>query len=365
MRFFRLVSGVLPAASIVMCQACHGSANEEAAPNASAAASAAGAPDAAPPPRPRTRVARHGGLASALFHDAHDLDLTPPQQEALPPIEAALKADDEAIRTAMKAFRSDLSAGLRAGKLEPAKLTADDAVVDKAMADHAASEGTALDQLHTLLTPPQRSSLVSSIQTRQNEREARTMAWLKAKDADGGVPDWSKRRLDRLTAQLNLDAAQQKQVAAILAKAKDPPNAAAFEARWDEHKKRSDALLTAFASDTFDGKKVDLTLLPGKTAHEALDHMTAFFTQILPVLHPDQRERLGNALDRPLGSGWGPRAAMTGPMGMGPPPVRDVIDDIAFPFAEPPPPREEREPPGMPPAPLAPPPGASAAPSAH
>jgi hypothetical protein len=108
---------------------------------------------------------------------------------------------------------------------------------------------------------------------------------------------------------------------------------------------------------------VDLTLLPGKTAHDALDHMTAFFTQLLPVLHPDQRERLGNALDRPFGAGWGPRAAMTGPIGMGPPPVRDVIDDIAFPFAEPPPTREEREPPIVSPPP--PPPGATASASGH
>jgi Spy/CpxP family protein refolding chaperone len=365
MRLYRWVSGILPAASIVMCQACHGGGSEEAAPPASASAAVAAAPEAGPPPRPRTRVARHGGLASALFHDAHDLDLTPPQQEGLQPIEAALKADDEAIRAAMKAFRSDLSAGLRADKLETAKLTADDAVVDKAMADHAANEAAALDQLHALLTPAQRASLVTSIQTRQNERETRTMGWLKAKEADGGAPDWSKRRLDRLTAQLTLDAAQQKQVAAILAKAKDPPNTAVFEGRWDDHKKRTDALLAAFASDTFDGKKVDLTLLPGKTAHDAMDHMAAFFTQIMPVLRPDQRERLGNALDRPLGAGWGPRAAMTGPMGMGPPPVRDIIDDIAFPFTEPPPSREDHEPPITPPAPSAPAPGAPAAASAH
>jgi Spy/CpxP family protein refolding chaperone len=237
MRLYRLVSGVLPAASIVICQACHGGAKEEAAPTGSASATvASAAPDAAPPPRPRTRVARHGGLASALFHDAHDLDLTPQEQDGLQPIEGTLKGDDDAVRTAMRAFRTDLSAGLKAGKLDTAKLTADDAVVDKAMAEHAANEGAALDQLHALLTPAQRSTLVTSIQTRQNERETRMMAWLKTKEADGGAPDWSKRRLDRLTAQLTLDAAQQKQVAAILTKAKDPPNSTVFEERWDEHK---------------------------------------------------------------------------------------------------------------------------------
>jgi hypothetical protein len=220
------------------------------------------------------------------------------------------------------------------------------------MAAHADAEGAALDSLHALLTPPQRTALVTSLQTRQGERDARTAAWMKGKEADGGAPDWSKRRLDRMTAQLQLDPAQQKQVTALLAKAKDPPTAAAFEARWDDHKKRTDALLTAFATDTFDGKKADLTLLPGKTPHETLDHIVTFFTQLLPILRPDQRDRLAGTLDRPLGGGFGPRSAMGGPMGgMGPPAGRDVVDDIAFPFSEPPPGREEREPPlpGTPP----------------
>jgi len=355
MRMRRIVQGVIPTASIVLGLGCHGGDSSGASPTASASA-ALGAPvDASPPPpRPR-RAARHGGMSATLFHDAHELtDLTPEQQDGLQKIEVTLKQDDDGVRAAMKSFRADLSAGAKAGKLETAKLTADDAVVDKAIADHQANEGAALDSLHALLTPAQRTTLVTSIQSKQGERETRMTAWMKTKEPDGGPPDWNKRRVDRLTAQLTLDAAQQKQVAALLTKAKDPPNTAAFESRWDDHKKRTEALLTAFAGETFDGKKVDLTVLPGKTAHEPMDHMVAFVTQLLPILHPDQRDRLGAMLDRPFGSGAGPRAAMGGPLGMGPPPVRDAIDDIAFPFAEPPPTREDG--PGMPLPSMPPPP---------
>jgi|HubBroStandDraft_2_1064218.scaffolds.fasta_scaffold14203_4 Spy/CpxP family protein refolding chaperone len=356
MRLHQFMGGVVSAASIVMCQACHGSSGDGAAPTTSASSPlASAAADAGPPPKPRMRVPRHGGIAASLFHDAHELDLSQAEQDGLPPIEASLKADDDGIRGAMKTFRADLTAGVKAGKLDTAKLTADDAVVDKAMTEHAAAEGAALDSLHALLTPEHRSALVTTIRTRQGEREARTTAWLKNKEPDGGAPDWSKRRLDRLSAQLTLDAAQQKQVAALLAKAKDPPNADGFEARWEDHKKRTDALLTAFGADTFDGKKVDLTLLPGKTTHEALDHIATFLTQLVPILRPDQRERLGGALDRPLGGGWAARSALGGPMAMGPPATRDVIDDIAFPFSEPPPGREEREPPMAIPPPSPPP----------
>jgi hypothetical protein len=336
---------MVPAASIAICQACHGSGGDEAAPAASASApSASAAIEAGPPPRPRARVPRHGGVAAALFHDAHELaDLTPAEQDGLQQLESSLKADDDGIRVAMKAFRTDLGAGVKAGKLETAKLTTDDAAVDKAMTDHAAAEASALDSLHALITPAQRTTLVASIRTRQAERDTRMSSWMKAKEADGGAPDWSKRRLDRLSAQLTLDPAQQKQVGALLAKAKDPPNAAVFESRWEDQKKRSDALLTAFEAETFEGKKLDLTLMPGKTAHEPLDHMAALFTQLLPILRPDQRERLGGSLDRPLGGGWGPRAPMAGPMGLGPGAPRDIVDDIAFPFSEPPPGREEHE----------------------
>jgi len=344
MRLHRFLCGMVSAASIALGAACHGSSGDESAPAASASAPlASGVPEAGPPPRPRTRVARHGGLASALFHDVHDLDLAQPELDGLAPIEASLKADDEGVRGAIKAFRADLAAGVKAGKLDTAKLTADDAVVDKAMAAHGTAEGTALEALHALLTPEHRAALVAAIQSRLNDRETRMATWLKAKEADGGPPDWSKRRLDRLSAQLTLDPTQQKQVGALLSKAKDPPNAATFESRWEEHKKRTDALLAAFAADTFDGKKLDLALMPGKTPHEPLDHIVSFFTQLLPILRQDQRDRLAGTLDRPLGGSFGPRGAMGGPMGLGPPAARDIVDDIAFPFSEPPPSREDHE----------------------
>ena len=242
-------------------------------------------------------------------------------------IEATLKADDEGIRTAMKAFRADLLAGVKAGKIDTAKMTADDAVVDKAIANHQDKEATALDSLYKLLDAGQRTTVVAAVRAKQAERETRMANW--NKESDGGAPDWSKKRLDKLTADLALDAGQQKQVAAILAKTANPPNAAGMQSRWDDMKKRQDALLTAFASPTFDAKKADLTVLPGKSAHDPMDHMAAFFTQLLPVLHADQRDKLVASMDRPFGAHEGP----PGMSGQGMP--HHPVDDIAFPFVEP------------------------------
>jgi Spy/CpxP family protein refolding chaperone len=296
------------------------------APQPSASASAA--------EKPRQHFARHGGIAASLFRMAHDLpDLSQAQDESLGKIEATLKADDDGIRTAMKSFRGDLVAGVRAGKLDTAKLTGDDGIVDKAIADHQSKEADALDSLHTLLTPVQRPALVANIRAKQADHEAHMTEWMQGKGGDGGTVDWTKKRLDKLTADLTLDAGQQKQVAAILAKPTDVPNAAAMQARWADRKTKMDALLTAFAADSFDAKKVDLGMMPGKTAHEPMDHMVAYYTQLLPILHPDQRDKLATSMDKPFGAdrrgaggaAGGGAAAAGGGAG----------DDISFPFSEP------------------------------
>jgi Spy/CpxP family protein refolding chaperone len=292
-----------------------------------ATASASAAPSGSAR-KPRGMFGRHGGIAGSLFRAAHELDLKEGKTASLDALEVGLKADDEGVRAAMKAFRADLIAGIRTGKLDTPKLAADNVVIDKAIADHQAKEAEALDSLHALLDSTQRTALVESVRTRQTEREARMGRWMLAKEADGGAPDWAKRRLDKLTDDLVLDAGQQKQVAALFVKANDPPGAVGMKSRWDNTRARLDALLTAFAGDAFDARKADLTVLPGKTAHEPMEHMATFFSQLLPILRIDQRSKLATDLDKPFGVGGGP-GARGGPQGRGP------ADDIVFPFEEP------------------------------
>jgi Spy/CpxP family protein refolding chaperone len=333
MRARHLLWIVMTASSMALgCQESSGGSTSAAvsasaappAPSASASVTAAA--------KPHRNVRRHGGIASALFHAANDLpDLSQAQQDSLDKIEATLKSDDDGIRTAMKAFRTDLVAGVRAGKLDTTKLKTDDGGVDKAIADHQSKEADALDSLFALLQPIQRSALVSNIKAKQAEREQHMTEWMQGKDADGGTVDWTKKRLDKLTTDLTLDAGQQKQVAAILAKPTDVPNAAGMQARWADRKAKADALLTAFAGESFEAKKLDLSVMPGKTAHDPMDHMVSFYTQLLPILHPDQRDKLATSMDRPFGGDHRPPGAMSGTPGA----ARSPGDDIAFPFSEP------------------------------
>jgi Spy/CpxP family protein refolding chaperone len=321
-----------PLALLLGCQ----DSSEGPAPGASTSAPVAVAPAAvvdAAVAKPRPMIGRHGGIATGLFRAAAELPtLTDAQKDSLNGIETTLKTDDQGVRTAMKAFRADLLAGVKAGKIDATKVTADDAVVDKAIADHQDKEATALDSLYKLLDAGQRTAVVAAVRAKQADRETHMANWMK--ESDGGAPDWAKRRLDKLTADLTLDAGQQKQVAAILTKGADPPNGPGMQARWDDHKKRMDALLTSFAGASFDAKKADLQILPGKTAHDPVDHMAAFFTQLLPILHPDQRDKLAASMDRPFGAHEGPPGMMgQGQGGQGMP--HHPVDDIAFPFVEP------------------------------
>jgi hypothetical protein len=256
------------------------------------------------------------------------LSLSPAKQDALDQIEASLNSDDDNIRASTKTFRTDLIAGIQAGKLDTLRLTADDDLIAKAMADHESREATSLDALYGLLDATQRATLVASVRSKQAEHESRMAGWLKAKDADGGAPDWSKKRLDRLTSDLALDPDQQRRVAATLAKVADPPSAAAMLSRWDDRKARAEALLDAFASESFDAKKLDLHILPGKTPHESMDHIVTFFARLLPILHADQRDKLATSLDRLFRGGGHPGTP-------GVPSARGAADDIVFPFMEP------------------------------
>ena len=323
---------IVPVALIVAV-GCQQNGGGNSAPSASVSPAAASQASSVAPrvaaARSRPTFAGHGGIASSLFHAAHDRDLTQAQQRSLDKIEGALKGDDESIRAAMTTFRADLMAGVKPGKLDTAKLTADDGLVDKAIADHQLREAEALDSRHALLDLTQRTTFVASVRVKLAERETRMTGWMRGKGADGATLDWNKRRLEKLTTDLTtLERDQQKHVAAIFAKASDPPNAASMQSRWDDRKKRAEALLTSFANDAFDAKTLDLTVQPGKTAHEPMDQMVAFFSGLLPILYANQRDMLAESLDRPFGGG--------GHSGMpGGAPVRGPADDIAFPFAEP------------------------------
>jgi Spy/CpxP family protein refolding chaperone len=239
--------------------------------------------------RPRMHARRGAGIAGMLLHAAHDLDLKDAQKATLEKLAEELHGAGP--RKELKELHTSLIAEVKAGKIDTAKLSASYDAIDKAVADRHDKEIEVLNGLYAALDPAQRKALVAAVKAKQAAREAHM-----AEREKKGEGDWSKRRLEHLTKELDLDAAEQKSVGALLEKG-DKPMAAAMATHREEAKKRMDAVLTAFEGEGFDAKKIELAG-PGKKLRERLEHHVQFLSQLLPLLKPEQREKLAASMEK-------------------------------------------------------------------
>ena len=274
----------------------------------------------------RTFRGMHRGAPGAmLFPAARALELPPETKTkideadklAAPPGEAGMQA-----RQATKDLHAELVSEIKAGKIEPAKLEPKYQAIEKIAAGDRDKEAASLNALYAALDAAQRKAVVANVRGTQAKRDEARAAHTK----DGGAPDGGamagagKRSLERLTRGLELDADQQKKVDGIAPK--DDPKSNVDPA---EMKKRLETLLTAFEKDGgFDAKKVDG--YDPKRARVALEGETKLVTQLLPILKPEQREKLAAKMDRgPFpGPMMGPRG---GRRGMGHRPLAEPEDD--------------------------------------
>lgn len=251
------------------------SATASVSASASTSTVASAAPSASTAPKPKR--ARFG-LAGMYFHAAKKLtDLDEAQKTKIAEIEKGF--EDPAPPAEMKAYHDELVAQVKAGKIESAKLDPLKAAAEKAMITHRDKELDALNGLHALLKAPQRTALVAALKAKEGKGP---MMGPKPGMKMGHDP---KEKVAHMTKELGLDDAQAKKVEAILpkedAKAHDPE-------AW---KKKMDAVNTAFEKDGFDAKKQELFTGKGPGAmHGGMD--SAFLDKLLPILKPEQREKL-------------------------------------------------------------------------
>jgi Spy/CpxP family protein refolding chaperone len=255
------------------------------------------------------------GPGSMLFQAARSLELSADQKAKVAAAETTAQSGGETSRDAMKTagkdLHTDLIAGVRAGKIDTTKLEPRYAAIEKAIGESQAKEADGLNALHAALDATQRKAVTANVRAKQAMREEK-MAHREGGDAgaDGGKPMWSsKRSVDRLVRGLDLDADQQKKVDAVVAKedaAKHPDPA--------EMKKNLDAMLTAFEKDTFDAKKLDL--FDSKKMRGPMEQETKLLGQIVPILKPEQREKLAAKMEKGpnphagRGAGFRPRPMM-------------------------------------------------------
>jgi Spy/CpxP family protein refolding chaperone len=244
--------------------------------------------DASADAGPATPPVRRRGLVGAFFKAAQDADLSDDQKTTIAKLEEPLQSDT-GPRREMTALHADLVASVKDGKIDAAKVAADEAAVAKMLSAREEEQAAALAGLHDALTPAQRGAVADAVRTAR-ERPPPAVP-------PAGGTDWAARRLEHMKAQLVLDEDQQKQVAAVLAR--EAPTPATIQAHFEAVKKQTEATAAAFEKDTFDPKKVDLAAAPGKKATDPFDREVKYIGQLLPILTAGQRDRFAGLMEHP------------------------------------------------------------------
>jgi len=217
----------------------------------------------------------HGGVTLLIAMSLDTLGLSPEQRPAVEKIRGDLHARMEPARAAEQNLLGTLADGLAAGVLDPAKVDAAVAQLTSAAASVHDASTDALNQLHSVLTPPQRAALVDKL-------EAHWAVWQRANTDEND-------HLTQLTADLTLTPDQVDKIRASQAAAPrfDPQEVAAHIRAFGD----------AFRAQTFDAKA--LTTGGAATAHMVgwgAAHMAHFIESVSPVLTAEQRVRLAQIL---------------------------------------------------------------------
>jgi len=257
---------------------CGGSAATN-APPVSAASASAEEEDATAGLVEHHRHHHHGGVTLLIAMSLDTLGLTPEQKPAVDQIRSVLHARMEPGRVAEQNLLGTLADGLAAGMLDPTKVDAAVAQLTSAAAMTYDASTDALNQLHSVLTPPQRAALVDKV-------EAHWSVWQRANTDE-------HEHLTQLTADLSLTSDQVDKIRASQAEAMravprfDPQEVTAHIRAFGD----------AFRAQTFDAKA--LTTGGPATAHMVgwgAAHMAHFIESVGLVLTPEQRAELAQVL---------------------------------------------------------------------
>ena len=228
----------------------------------------------------------HGGVTLIIALSLDTLGVSPEQRTAVEKIRGDLHARMEPARVAEQKLAATLADGLAAANLDAASVDAAVAQVAAAAAKVHDASADALNELHAVLTPPERAALVDKV-------EAHWAVWQEAnaEEADRAYPE--RGQLAMLATNLDLTQDQVNKIRAVLGEGMkavprlDPQGIATHLRAFGD----------AFRSDKFDARL--LTTANGANAHLAgwgAARLAHFIEAVSPVLTPDQRTKFAQRL---------------------------------------------------------------------
>jgi Spy/CpxP family protein refolding chaperone len=233
----------------------------------------------------------HGGFVHFMLLGIETLGISPEQQTQVDKIKADLHAKMQPVHDAQKAVLLALADGVAAGNVDTAKVDAAVAAVGTAASQVHGATVDALNQLHAVLRPEQRTALVDKVEAHWSmwkEANGDEAAAAKEHEPGGHIAHLAKEisltpdQVDKLRASFASSVAAQSQRAKF-----DPAEAEA-------HLK---AFGTAFAADTFDAKSLATgTATNTHIASWGAARMARFYEALSPLLTPDQRTKVAAKL---------------------------------------------------------------------
>lgn len=231
------------------------------------------------PARDLIHSTRRGSESLELGSTFESAPVRPEQRARLDAIEHALDASDTQPRAEIKALLDELGAALRAGKLDEAKIAAKKDALRKAMTPVVLGEDEALADLHALLDPKQRKAAATLASGMHPGRSGMGGQPVVGHVITSRLEDWLR--------DVGLAGPKKTKVSALI----PSPQALA-----DGFADRARAVFDAFAKDGFEPEK--LPSLDPKKAAMPLDEETAFVKKLLPLLTPEEREKVAGAVAR-------------------------------------------------------------------
>ena len=233
----------------------------------------------------------HGGVTLIIALSLDTLGVSPEERTTVEKIRRELHARMEPARVAQQKLAAALADGVAAANLDATTVEAAIAQVSAAAAKVHDASTDALNELHAVLTPPERAALVDKV-------EAHWSVWQRANAEETDPANLDGSRLAMLTTGLGLTQDQVNKIRAGFGEGMksvprlDPQEIATHIREFGD----------AFRSEKFDAKT--LTGANVANAHLAgwgAAHLAHFVEAVSPVLTPDQRTEYARRLGEHAG----------------------------------------------------------------
>ncbi|HEX3775143.1 MAG TPA: hypothetical protein VHV51_11805 [Polyangiaceae bacterium] len=282
----RRVVALIALASALGANACASQHAAAPPPTSANAAQSAADDDEASGLLEHHRFHHHGGVTLFIAMSLDTLGLPQNERAAVEKIRQDLHTHMQPALAADQSLVATLADGLDAGNIDTSKVDSEVSQLATAAAAAHDASSDALNELHNVLTPPERAALVDKV-------EAHWAVWQRANAEASATEHAEKGHLATLTANLGLTPEQTNRIRQTMSESmKGVPRVDAQEATTELH-----AFGDAFESDKFDAKSLSGTSkLNAHLASWGAAHLAHFIEAASPVLSAEQRATLAQHL---------------------------------------------------------------------